>query len=472
MLVPVKPLTPGFRLGEYTVIKCLGQGGFGTTYLCADQNLQRSCVAKEFTPRSFVTREANGALAVLNPKLQVSFNDALSTFLNEARHLAQFNHPNIARIHRFFQANQTAYFIMEYETGTSLRSLLKGEQSIFTEHEIEAIIEPLCSGIERLHMMQILHRDIKPDNILIRGDGSPVLIDFGAAMNFTSIQDAPVIATHGYAPPEQFNSSLPHGPWIDIYALAATVYEMLFGISPPPSLVRVHCDSMQTARNFGRGAYSDRLLGLVDKALAVDYRERPRDLKEFMSLLKVDNVDIITKVIWDISDKAIVHFCNFARASADVYIDEFVAFLIAFPLIDLAWRLGHGVPSRELTAKLLRSVRPGVLENCRQLIIGAGFSNERRPLTMNTVEGRLNEYAAFYFVDRQNAEWTYIHTRNQFAKNCLTENAEDRDGFSSLMEDVIDRARGRVKKGFRKAYRNVEWIQTEGGWSKRIRHHE
>lgn len=471
-MIPVVPLPSKTRIAEYQVLKLLGQGGFGTTYLCVDANLNRKCVIKEYTPHYLVERKNNGELKPKRWMLRGPFKSGLASFLKEARLLACFNHPNIVRINRYFEAYRTGYFVMDYESGSSLRDILSQRGAQFEEQEIEAIILPLCMGLEQLHKQALIHRDIKPDNIIIRPDGTPVLIDFGAAFDLRTLGQVKldVIATPHYAPPEQFDSNLPQGPWLDIYALGATMYEMISGHFPIQSLQRLDKDDLIPAREIGRGMYGDRLLGLIDKSLSLNSTERPKNIEEFIALLKVDNTRFLKGIIRGISQKTIQHFLNWAKANPDLYLDEFVAFSICFPIIDLSWRLGKGTPTKDMFLSLYQTLDHDVLEQCQAMVAKAGFSSMRRNLTLKTVEARLDEYAATYLLDRQAKEWRYEQTRKQCAKNCLTLDAvKDVDSFMSLMEDVIDRARGRVKKEFEKAFRKVEWIHTPNGWKKEIR---
>lgn len=472
MMMRVAPLPKDTVLAEYVVTRVLGQGGFGTTYLCIDKNLGRKCVVKEFSPHHLVERRKNGRLIAKAWKLRGVFSKGLEDFLDEARRLARFNHPNIVRINRYFEANGTGYFVMDYESGDSLRDILSQRGDQFEEQEIEVIVVPLCNGLEQLHRQGLIHRDIKPDNIIIRSDGSPVLIDFGAAADLRTVDGGKmeVVATPRYAPVEQYDPRLPQGPWIDIYALAATMYEMISGRPPPQSLQRINTDILVPAREIGRGRYGDRLLGLIDKGLALNPQERPEGIHEFLSLLRIDNDRHLREIISGLAEKMIQHFLNWAKPNSGLFVDEFVAFVVCFPIVDLSWRIGKGTPTKDFFLGLYRTLDHDVLERCHAMLIGAGFTSHRRNLTLKTVEARIDEYAATYLLDRQAEEWTYEQTRKQCAKNCLTPGGKiNTEGFVGLLEDVIDRARGRVKKEFEKAFRNVVWISTHNGWIKEIR---
>lgn len=469
----VEPLKPGIVVADYSVELTLGQGGFGTTYLCRDNNLQRQCVLKEFTPHEIVMRGRNGELKAKSWRHRKELQSALKSFLSEAQKLARFSHPNIVRINRYFSANGTGYFVMDYEQGISLRSLIAQSEGRFEEREIEAILLPLCDGLKTLHDQGLIHRDIKPDNILVRPDGSPVLIDFGAAIDLATLRAGEfyVIATPRYAPIEQFDSRFPQGPWIDIYALSATIYELVCGQPPPQVEDRLgEKDPICPAQEIGRGRYGDQILCLIDQGLVVDFRERPRNIEDFMSSLRVDNNVYLRKVIIGISEKATQHFLNWAKPNDGLYVDEFVAFTISFPIIDLCWRIGKGTASKELFMSMYRSLDHNSLAYCANLMCSAGFRAQRTALTLGMVESRVEEYAATYLLDRQAKDWTYEFTRKQCSRNCLASKAkEDTEGFEALMEDVIDRARGRVKKEFNKAFRRVEWYRVGDGWQKRIK---
>ncbi len=469
----VDPLPNNSDLFEYKVSKPLGQGGFGTTYLCLDNNLRRKCVIKEYTPHHLVERKTNGHLKPQKWKYRGQFSRGLKKFLDEARRLAMFNHPNLVRVNRYFEMNNTGYFVMDYESGSSLRNLISAKGGQFTEQEIEAIVGPLCEGLKELHNSALIHRDIKPDNIIVRQDGTPVLIDFGAAADLRTVGQVEyqIIATPNYAPLEQLDPRFPQGPWIDIYAIGATMYELIAGLPPPPANERAVNDMMQPASELGRGIYGDRLLGLIDKCLALHYAERPESLAEFSALFNVDNSDALQGIINGISEKTIQHFLNFANPNPGLFVDEFVAFAIILPIIDLSWRIGRGTPTKEIFFAIYKTLSSNTLEHCHTMMVRAGFTTHKRQLTLKTVEGRLDEYASTYLLDRQQDEWTYAHTSVQCARNCLSpECKKDIEGFTQLVADIIDRAKGRVKKEFEKTFRNVVFIKTNNGWRKEIRH--
>ena len=471
MLEFVTPLPEGHKLFEYKVLRLLGQGGFGTTYLCHDEHLQKQCVVKEFTPHSLIVRGSDGDIDALRRNWQRAFAVARNAFLDEARKLAKFNHPNIVRVNRYFEAHNTAYFVMDHEAGRSMRSLLRRESDTFTEEEIVALILPLCRGLVELHHAGLIHCDIKPENIIVRPDGSAALIDFGAAVDFRNLNGAEFenVATPAYAPIEQLHAKSAQGPWTDIYALGAVVYEMIAGHPPTPSLARVRGAEMKAASSIGRGKYGDRLLGLIDKCLSINFAERPRSASEFIVLLEANDDHHLRAIIHDISLKMVNHFTNMATPNNGLYCDELVAFVICFPIIDLSWRIGKGIPDKATFTQLYKLMGQNTLRLCWEAITREGFKVARRNLTLELINARLDEYAAAYLLDRQQSEWRYEITCQQVARNCIAaSHAGDVPAFLGLMEDVVDRARGRVKKKFIKEFRNVIWHKTREGWRQDI----
>lgn len=392
----ITPLPKGHNLFEYQILGVLGQGGFGTTYLCLDANLQKRCVIKEFTPRGITTRKTNGDLKPSRWSLRSSFANSKASFLDEARKLATFNHINIVRVSRYFEVHNTAYFVMDYEAGRSLRSMLSGRPGIFSEPEIEAIILPVCKGLAELHRAGLLHRDIKPDNIIIRPDGSPALIDFGAAVRYVNQKAGAldIVVTPAYSPLEQFDPAAQQGPWTDLYALGAVMYEMVCGAPPLPSVDRAIGATMTSAAVIGRGRYGDRVLGLIDRCLLTDATRRPQSTDEFEALLGLDNDQLLLGIIRDTSIKMITHFINFARPNEGLYCDEIVAFTILFPVIDLSWRIGQGAPDKATFVRLFKLMSHRSLEVCWGVMAGAGFNSRKRHLTLDVVGSRLDEYAA------------------------------------------------------------------------------
>lgn len=277
----------GHELQGYRIERVLGAGGFGITYLAAETMIGREVAIKEFLPGSIAARAAD-TLSV-RPLLaadEETFRWGLKRFRNEARTLVSFHHPNIVQVYRFFEANGTAYLVMAYEKGASLAEILKARRTL-TPAEIASLVEPLLDGIARVHAAGFLHRDIKPANIIVRADGGPALIDFGAARQSfgEKSQSSRAIVSPGYAPFEQYTSSTEQGPWTDLYALGATLYCCVTGTRPVEAPDRVAGAPMRPAAELAAGRYDAALLHAIDWALAVNPEDRPQTVEAWRAAL-------------------------------------------------------------------------------------------------------------------------------------------------------------------------------------------
>jgi serine/threonine protein kinase/HAMP domain-containing protein len=278
-------LAPGFQLFEYRIDAVLGQGGFGVTYLATDIHLNAKVAIKEYLPGEFAQRSNDKSVSPRWPEDSTVYQDGLDNFLVEARTLASFRHPNIVRVARFFEANRTAYMVLEYERGKPLKQWWPERKEV-AEGDLLSLLQPLLDGLAVVHASGFLHRDIKPDNVYVRKeDGSLVLLDFGAARHAAGQGNAMAdVVTPGYAPPEQYNNGQ-QGPWTDIYSLGATLYWMISGAKPPPAPARALGAPMASAREAGQGRYSEAFLDAVDWALALDPAARPANLQAFSQKL-------------------------------------------------------------------------------------------------------------------------------------------------------------------------------------------
>ena len=209
-------LPVGHQLGDYEILSILGHGGFGITYLAEDIKLKTKVAIKEYLPADIAVRTTDLTVRSRTSDDDGDFAWGLDRFLKEAQTLARFNHPNIVGVRRFFEDNGTAYMVMDYQEGDSLSSVL-ARHGRLEESEIFEILAPLLDGLEAVHAADILHRDIKPGNIYIRNDGSPVLLDFGAARTALGQRSMSLhkVFTPGYAPAEQYETSGHQGPWTD-----------------------------------------------------------------------------------------------------------------------------------------------------------------------------------------------------------------------------------------------------------------
>ena len=269
-------LRQGSLLGRYELGKVLGQGGFGVTYAGRDTLLGRGVAVKELFPEGS-SRRGN---AVVPPR---SSNFALERekFLEEARTLAQFDHPSIVRVWDAFELFDTAYLVMEFLRGETLGKRMERPLS---SAEVEDIARKLLGGLEQVHAANMLHRDIKPDNIYLTQDARAVLIDFGSARAFAEGGAASThtrLVTPGYAPPEQYASSAKFGPYTDLYALGATLYHALSGKMPPPATDRMLGTALEPLPN----SVPVGLRLLIERCMALEVVKRPQSVREVIGLL-------------------------------------------------------------------------------------------------------------------------------------------------------------------------------------------
>ncbi len=270
-------LPPRHALLEYRIERVLGHGGFGITYLAADTTLRKNVAIKEYLPAQFAVRADGATVMPRTRRLAEDYRWGLERFLDEARTLARFRHANIVPVLRFFEANGTAYIVMEHEAGRPLAELLAGSGRL-APARVRALLDGVMDGLVQVHGAGFLHRDIKPSNIIVRADGTPVLIDFGAArqallrggVTLTSI------VTPRYAPLEQYQADADQGPWTDIYALAAVAYHAITGEPPPEAPGRIRKDPCRKLAEADLAGYGATFLEAIDHALAVHPEERPQ----------------------------------------------------------------------------------------------------------------------------------------------------------------------------------------------------
>jgi serine/threonine protein kinase len=283
MAVPALP--SGYALQEYRVERLLGAGGFGLTYLAIDTNLNLRVAIKEYLPSDIAVRNPDQSVAPNSTQSGEDFMWGKRRFLDESRTLASFRHPNIVRVMRFFEAKGSAYMVMEYVEGDALPDWIKPRRPL-PEAQIMSIAGPLLDGLQVVHTAGYLHRDIKPGNIYIRYDGSPVLLDFGSARQKSDGEDLTAIVTPGYAPFEQYHSNGQQGPWSDVYAFAGVLYWVVTAQRPLEAAARVREDTMQPALKAGdRNRYRPEFLAAIDWGLAPHEDDRPKSVHELRAAL-------------------------------------------------------------------------------------------------------------------------------------------------------------------------------------------
>lgn len=271
-------------VGDYRIRRVLGAGGFGITYLADEISLSRLVTIKEYFPSDFAARKGDQEAAPRSQDCAGDYKWGLDRFIEEAQTLARFEHPNIVRVFRYFRANNTGYMVLQWEEGKSLKNWLKDLGRAPRQAELDQIVAPLLDALELIHKRDFLHRDIAPDNIIIRTDKSPVLIDFGSARGEIASHSRTVSALvkPGYSPYEQYaTTTSQQGAWTDIYALGATLYQAVTGKRPPDAPSRVVQDEYVPARDAAVGSFRPGFLAAIDKALTIEPGQRPQSVMEW-----------------------------------------------------------------------------------------------------------------------------------------------------------------------------------------------
>ena len=274
--------------GSYRIMRVVGSGGFGITYEAEDINLGTMVAIKEYYPFDFGDRDATMSVRPKSERHKQTFDWGRSNFLQEARTLARFEHPSIVRVTRVFEANATAYMVMRFERGMSFEAWLGSLGRPPTQEELDAILHPLLDALEMMHAANFLHRDIAPDNIIVRSDGTPVLLDFGAARRAVAEMSRSLtgIVKAGYSPHEQYSSDgRLQGPWSDLYALGGTLYRAVTGKAPEEATLRFDEDNMASAAKLAKGKYRRDFLTAIDTCLKVRHSERPRSVAQLRPML-------------------------------------------------------------------------------------------------------------------------------------------------------------------------------------------
>ena len=278
-------LRKGTRLiGRYTIERVLGQGGFGITYLGIDELHEKKVAIKEFFPQGIVTRniEYEDAVTVTFVGEKDNYNKGKEKFLKEARIMARFSKDEgIVKAQDFFEINNTAYIVMEYLEGITLKQYLRENERIEPEELLELFV-PLIESLDEIHSQGLIHRDISPDNIMVLLGGKIKLMDFGAARDYTDFgeKSLSLILKPGYAPPEQYQTHGVQGPWTDIYALCATMYKCLTGENPPDAIERVMDDNLKEISEFGIPV-SKQMEETIIKGMSISARNRYQNIEEF-----------------------------------------------------------------------------------------------------------------------------------------------------------------------------------------------
>lgn len=271
-------------IGRYVIQEVLGQGGFGITYLGIDKLYRNKVAIKEYYPQKIAMRKAQyeDVVTVTSIEEKNNYDKGKKRFLDEAQVMARFNkNEGIVKILDFFEANNTAYIVMEYLEGITLKQYL-GKYGVLQFRNLIEMMLPLLEALIEIHSQGLIHRDISPDNIMVQHNGKLKLMDFGAARDYTESgnKSLTVILKPGYAPPEQYQTHGVQGPWTDIYALCATIYKCLTGITPPDAIARVMDDKFKEPDQLD-GKLSPDIKKILWKGMNIFPEERYQDIGEF-----------------------------------------------------------------------------------------------------------------------------------------------------------------------------------------------
>ncbi len=284
-------LPVGYRFNEFEIKEVIGGGGFGIVYRAWDHQLERTIAIKEFMPASLAVRGDDMTLVLRSERFGKAFSAGLNSFIQEARLLARFNHPNLLHVLRFWVQNDTAYMGTLFYSGTTLSRLREQKPEMVNEAWIRRMLPMLFGAIKTIHDEGYLHRDISLDNIQIQDNGLPVLLDFGSARRTIGnlSDETETMLRPGFAPIEQYtdDNESEQGPWTDIYALGAVIHTLIAGSPPPVSVVRSIQDTYKPLAELQPAGYSLPLLQAVDRALMLRMEDRPQSIDEFAALIEM-----------------------------------------------------------------------------------------------------------------------------------------------------------------------------------------
>lgn len=281
-------LPEGTSVGSYQILSVIGHGGFGVTYKAQNFETGQLAAIKEYFPQGTSVRDGEW-VEIRDPHSEETFRWGLGRFVEEAETILRFNHKNIVRIEQIFGQHGTAYAVLEFVDGISLQKWLIDGGVAPDQESIDAFTSDIIDALDQVHRNEILHRDIAPKNILLRADGSPVLIDFGSARQMVCAKTMAMTAliTPHYAPYEQYlTTGSGQGPWTDIYAFAATLYELISGSRPPEAPNRIlGTDDYIGAAAAARQIYRPRFLKAIDWGLSSRREARPQSVGEWRKAL-------------------------------------------------------------------------------------------------------------------------------------------------------------------------------------------
>ena len=284
-----QPLAEGYQLLNYRIQGVLSCGGFSIVYRATDERDQPVAI-KEYLPAQLALRREGATLPSIAEENLATFRYGMRCFFEEGKSLAGLSHPNVVRVLNFFRANETVYLVMRYERGRTLQEHIQARRGAVRENFMRHVFTLLANGLREVHTHKLLHLDIKPANIYVRNDGTPVLIDFGAARQ-TLTADGPKLNsmyTPGFAAPEQYRDRERQGPWSDIYAVGASMFTCIAGAAPQSADQRMERDRYVSAARLWSGRYSRELLETIDWCLELDHMKRPQSVLSLQKVLVGD----------------------------------------------------------------------------------------------------------------------------------------------------------------------------------------
>ena len=298
------PLPDGLELGGYRILKKIASGGFSIVYLAEDAEGERFAI-KEYLPSTLVRRKPGELSPAIATENVATYRNGLKCFFEEGRALARILHPNVVRVLNFFRANDTVYMVMAYEQGRSLQELIlrnrgrdagsRGREPrvVIAERHIRRVFNLVMNGLREVHTNRLLHLDLKPANVYLRLDGSPMLLDFGAARQTLSA-DAPKLFpmyTPGFAAPELYRKAQQLGPWTDVYGVGASMFACMMGAPPQASDQRELNDRMGELFTLLEKSYSKHLVDTVAWCLKLNPLERPQSVFALQRALRAGASD-------------------------------------------------------------------------------------------------------------------------------------------------------------------------------------
>jgi serine/threonine protein kinase len=286
------PLPDGLEIAGYRIVKKIASGGFSIVYLAYDED-GNAVAIKEYLPSALALRKPGELAPSIAAENLSTFRIGLKCFFEEGRALARIAHPNVVSVVNFFRANETVYMVMAYESGRSLQDHIlrrrdKGEKPLVSERFIRKMFGQVMNGLREVHTNKLLHLDLKPANIYLRVDGTPILLDFGAARQ-TLQTDLPKLYpmyTPGFAPPELQTKNGSLGPWTDIYSIGASMFACMVGAPPQPADQRKLDDKMDGHFKKLEAVYSPELIKVIRWSLMIDPLDRPQSVFALQKALR------------------------------------------------------------------------------------------------------------------------------------------------------------------------------------------